>query len=145
MPVGGAVKGIANGTATHPIEFEVAGQSYAISILANPPARIWNELKTVKPGETPFDQDTRVLELALVEWDLGIDISREAIEDMEEPPRQAMVYLVTKYYADLQKQYADILAQIYRPGGDGTPADPTSGSATASASPARSRGSRRTR
>ena len=114
------------------------------TILKDPPAKVWNELKTVKPNETAFDQDTRVLEQALQDWDLGLDISRAAIEDLQEPVRQAMVHLVTKYYVELQKSYADILQHIYRPGGDDAPADPTPGGATASGSRARSRASRRT-
>jgi hypothetical protein len=145
MPVGGAVKGIANGTSVERIEFEVEGVGYWIEILSDPPARVWNSLKTVKPGETAFDQDTRVLGTALVAWDLGIEIEDGALEDLQEPVRLAMVQLVTQYYVGLQKKHADILEHIYRPGGDGTPADPTPGSATASASPARSKGSRRTR
>ena len=138
------VKGIANATDLDRIEFEIGGTSYRIDIFKDPPAKVWNDLKTVKPGETPFDQDTRVLERTIQDWDLGIEISKAAIEDLREPVRQAMVYLVTTYYVELQKQYADILQHIYRPGGDETPADPTRGSAPASESPARSRGSRRT-
>jgi len=137
------VKGIANATEVERIEFEILGTSYWIDILKDPPARLWNELKTVKPGETAFDQDTRLLEHSLQDWDLGVDIKREAIEDLQEPVRQAMVHLVTKYYLALQKSYADILAHIYRPGGDGN-TDPSSGSATASGSRGRSKGSRRT-
>jgi hypothetical protein len=143
MPTG-VVKGVANGTDVERIEFEIVGTSYWIEILKDPPAKVWNELKTVKNGESPFDQDTRVLEHALQSWDLGIDISRAAIEDLQEPVRQAMVHLATRYYVELQKRYADILQHIYRPGGDETPADPSRGSATASDSRARSRGSRRT-
>jgi len=144
MPTG-VVKGVANGTDVERIAFEIGGTSYWIEILKDPPAKVWNELKTVKNGESAFDQDTRVLEQSLVEWDLGLDISRAAIEDLQEPVRQAMVHLVTRYYVELQKTYADILQHIYRPGGDETPTDPSSGSATASASPGRSRVSRRTR
>jgi hypothetical protein len=144
MPVGGAVKGIADGTSVERIEFEVDGVGYWIEILKDPPARVWNALKMVKPGETAFDQDTRVLGTALVEWDLGAEITDAALEDLREPVRLAMVKLTTDYYVELQKKHADILAHIYRPGGDG-PTDPSSGSATASASPARSKASRRTR
>ena len=142
---GTSVKGIANATDVERIEFEMAGTSYRIAIYKDPPAKVWNDLKTVKPGETPFDQDTRVLEQALQEWDLGLEISRAAIEDLQEPVRQAMVHLVTQYYVALQKSYADILQHIYRPGGDDAPADPMRGAAPVSASPARSRASRRTR
>jgi hypothetical protein len=144
MPVGGAVKGIADGTSVERIEFEVDGVGYWIEILKDPPARVWNSLKTVKPGESAFDQDTRILATALVDWDLGIEIDETALEDMTEPVRLAMVQLVTRYYVDLQKKHADILEHIYRPGGDG-PTDPSHGSATASASPVRSKASRRTR
>jgi hypothetical protein len=142
MPVNG-VKGVANATDVERIEFDLLGTSYWMEILKDPPAKVWNELKTVKPNETPFDQDTRVLEQALQAWDLGLDISRAAIEDLQEPVRQAMVHLVTRYYVELQKKYADILQHIYRPGGDGAPTDPSPGSATASDSPARSKASRR--
>jgi len=144
MPVGG-VKGIANATDVERIEFEIGGTSYWIEILKDPPARTWNELKRAIPGESVFETNSRVLEASLQAWDLGIDISREAIEDLQEPVREAMVHLVTKYYLELQKQYAEILKHIYRPGGDGAAVDPTPGSATASDSPARSKGSRRTR
>jgi len=143
MPVNG-VKGVAHATDVERITFEIRDTSYAIDILKDPPAKVWNELKTVKPNETAFDQDTRVLEQALQDWDLGLDISRAAIEDLQEPVRQAMVHLVTRYYVELQKSYADILEHIYRPGGDDTAADPTPGGATASGSRARSRASRRT-
>jgi Phage tail assembly chaperone len=138
------VKGVANATDVERIEFEILGTSYWIAILKDPPAKVWNEIKTVKPGESAFDQDTRVLEQTLQDWDLGIEISRVAIEDLQEPVRQAMVHLVTRYYVELQKSYADILQHIYRPGGDGAPTDPSRGGATASDSPARSRASRRT-
>ena len=141
---GTSVKGIANATDRKRIEFDIGGTSYRIEIFKDPPAKVWNDLKTVKPGETPFDQDSRVLEQSLQEWDLGLDISRAAIEDLQEPVRQAMVWLVTQYYVELQKSYADILQHIYRPGGDDTPVDPSRGSGPASASPERSRASRRT-
>jgi len=141
---GGAVKGIANGIDVERLEFEILGTSYWIEILKDPPSRVWNELKTVKTGESKFDEDTRVLETALQDWDLGIEIKREAIEDLQEPVRLAMVHVTVEYYRGLQKQYSDILAHIYRPGGDG-PTDPTSGSVTASGSPGRSKASRRTR
>ena len=143
MPTG-IVKGVANATDVERIAFEILGTSYEIAILKDPPAKVWNELKTIKPNESAFDQDTRVLEQALQEWDLGVEISKAAIEDLQEPVRQAMVHLVTRYYVELQKTYADILQHIYRPGGDDTPADPTPGGATASGSRARSRASRRT-
>ena len=141
MPI---VKGVANATDVERIEFEIVGTSYWIAILKDPPAKVWNELKTVKPGESAFDQDTRVLEQTLQDWDLGIEITRAAIEDLQEPVRQAMVHLVTRYYVELQKSYADILQHIYRPGGDDTAADPMPGGATASDSRGRSRASRRT-
>jgi hypothetical protein len=137
-----AVKGVANATEVHPIDFEVDGTSYHIEILKDPPARIWNQMKTVLPGESAFDQDTRIFGLAVQDWDLGIDIDNQAIEDLQAPVRDAMVYLTTQYYINLQAKHADILKHIYRPGGDG-PVDPSSGSATASGSPVRSRASRR--
>jgi len=138
------VKGVANATDVERLEFEILGTSYWIEILKDPPAKVWNALKTVKPGEVPFDQDTRVLELSIQAWDLGLDVSREAIEDLREPVRLAMVHLVSTYYVGLQQQYADLLQHIYRPGGDGTPPDPTPGNAPVSASPAPSKASRRT-
>jgi len=138
------VKGVANATDVERIDFEIGGTAYWIDILKDPPAKVWNELKTVKAGETAFDQDTRVLEQSVQAWDLGLDISRAAIEDLQEPVRQAMVYLVTQYYVALQQTYADILQHIYRPGGDDAPTDPSPGGATASGSRARSRASRRT-
>jgi hypothetical protein len=138
------MKGVANALDVERLEFEIRGTSYWIEILKDPPAKVWNDLKTVKPGESAFDQDTRVLERALVGWDLGLDISKAAIEDLQEPVRLAMVHLVTTYYVDLQKSYADLLSHIYRPGGDGGPVDPTPGNAPASASPAPSKASRRT-
>ena len=141
---GTSVKGIANATEVERIEFEIADTSYRIDILKDPPAHVWNDLKTIKPGETPFAQDTRVLEQAVQDWDLGVEISQAAINDLKEPVRQAMVHLVTQYYVALQKSYADILQHIYRPGGDDAPADPMPGAGPASASPARSRASRRT-
>ena len=154
MPTG-VVKGVANATDVKRIKFELPGiafedeptlvrAEYNIAILRDPPAKVWNDLKTVKPGESAFDQDTRVLEQALQDWDLGIEISKAAIEDLQEPVRQAMVHLVTRYYVELQKSYADILQHIYRPGGDDAAVDPTPGGATASGSRARSRASRRT-
>lgn len=143
MSVG--VKGVANATDVESITFEIAGTSYTVGILKEPPARTWNDIKTAKPGESAFDQDTRVLEAALQSWDLGLDITREAIEDLQEPVRQAMVHLVTQYYVALQKTYSDLLQHIYRPGGDGAPPDPSPGGAPASVSRGRSRGSRRTR
>lgn len=142
----GKVKGVANATDLERIPFEVAGTSYEIEILKDPPAKVWNAIKTVRPGESAFDQDTRMLEHALQAWDLGLDITREAIEDLQEPVRQAMVHLVTAYYVTLQQTYADLLRHIYaRPGGDDGPTDPTPGGAPASASRARSRASRPTR
>lgn len=138
------VKGVANATEVERIEFTLGAVSYWIEILKDPPARVWNALKTVKPGEAVFDQDSRVLLATLQEWDLGLDVTKEAIEDLQEPVRAAMVHLVTQYYLELQKRYSDILQHIYRPGGDG-PTDPSPGSATASGSPVPSRASRRTR
>lgn len=138
------VKGIARATDVERIAFEIDGVDYWIEVYKDPPARIWNELKTAVPGETPFAADTRVLLAALQDWDLGIDITKESVIDLMEPVRAAMVHLVTMYYLELQKRHAELLQRIYRPGGDGTAADPTSGDETASASPRRSKASRRT-
>lgn len=138
------VKGVALATEVERIEFELADESYWIEVYKDPPARVWNELKTAKPNETPFDTDTRVLLCALQEWDLGLDITKEAVNDLTEPVRAAMVHLVTLYYLQLQKAHADLLERIYRPGGDATAPDPTSGAGTASGSRKPSKGSRRT-
>ena len=86
------VKGIANATDLERIAFDIGGTSYEIAIFKDPPAKVWNDLKTIKPGETPFDQDTRVLERTVQDWDLGLEISKAAIEDLREPVRQAMVF-----------------------------------------------------
>lgn len=138
------VKGVANATESEPIDFEIGGTSYHIDILKDPPARVWNALRTVKPGEPAFDQDTRVLMTAIQDWDLGLPLDqKESYEDLLLPVRDAMVHLVVTYYNALQKQHQEVLDRIYRPGGGG-PEDPTSGSATASESPGRSRASRRT-
>ncbi len=139
------VKGIARATDVERVEFEIDGQSYWVEILKDPTAKQWNDMKTQRPGEASFDVDTRVLLIALQDWDLGVDITKEAVEDLSEPVRAAMVHLVTMYYLDLQRQHAALLERIYRPGGDDAERDPTSGDATASASHRPSRGSRRTR
>lgn len=139
-----SVKGVANATEVERLEFELAGVTYWVEIFKDPPARVWNAIRTPKPGESPFDQDTRLLETTVQAWDLGLDISREAIEDLTDPVRGAMLHVVSQYYVELQNKHQDLLARIYRPGGDG-PTDPSSGSATASGSRAPSRGSRRTR
>lgn len=140
----GAVKGIARVQDVERIAFEVDGVDYWIEVFADPPARIWNDLKKTVPNEAPFDTDTRVLHVSVQEWDLGVDVTKEAIEGLLEPVRAAMVWLVTKFYLDLQQKHSGLLEHIYRPGGDGDAVDPTPGAATASASPKPSRGSRRT-
>lgn len=138
------VKGIARVNDVDRIEFDIDGTPYWIEIMKDPPARVWNELLTSKPQETPFDADTRVLLAALQHWDLGLDITREALEDLLTPVRLAMVHLVSTYYLALKERHADLLQRIYRSGGDAAAEDPTPGAGTASGSRKPSKASRRT-
>lgn len=131
----GAVRGVPNSTELERIEFEAEGESYCIDIMKLPPARVWNrEIRRVIPNESQFDYEIRLLLATVMEWNIGLEISKESIEALDDLVFALMSHYVAQYYKKLQDSRQDILQNIYRPAGDGEEADPTHGTGTASAS-----------